>query len=169
MSDIDHPYYRSIALTLEAGVNLPADRAWKKFNNLRSIFDAQNTVTQRALLLAGWDPYTLAIEDANRQAIQEAKAKAKEKKKAEKKANKKSKPTKNDMNPFAKPSKKNNKVGSSSWMDNPTAAKAIKIKPSGNENDLSGSGSFRCQNISMAGAQCKNLTNNKSKRCYLHD
>ena len=169
LTDIDHPYYRSIALTLEAGVNLPADRAWKKFNNLRSIFDAQNTVTQRALLLAGWDPYTLAIEDANRQAIQEAKAKAKEKKKAEKKANKKSKPTKNDMNPFAKPSKKNNKVGSSSWMDNPTAAKAIKIKPSGNENDLSGSGSFRCQNISMAGAQCKNLTNNKSKRCYLHD
>ena len=169
LTEYQHPAYEALSLGTESLLNIPLHRAYVKLDNIASIFDAENTAMQKILLAIGWNPYALDISSSTWERRGEAKQETKDRDKSEKKKNKVSKPTKNDMNPFAKPSKKRNKQGSSSWMDNPTAAKAINISPKEAEAALSGSGSFRCRNITMSGVQCKNLTNNKSKLCYIHD
>ena len=58
-----NPVTQVIASTLEATLNLPADRILKKVNNLVEITDTSRTNFERGLLFLGYSPYDLGITD----------------------------------------------------------------------------------------------------------
>ena len=76
-----NPIIQVTASTLEATLNLPADRILKKINNLVEITDTSRTNFERSLLFLGYSPYDMGITDVYdevKQATKEGKKMIKE-------------------------------------------------------------------------------------------
>jgi len=58
-----NPVIQVVASTLEATINLPADRVLKKINNLVEITDTSRTNFERTLLFLGYSPFDMGITD----------------------------------------------------------------------------------------------------------
>ena len=78
--DIDNPMWSAVTNYIEALTNAPVNRIYNKTQNLRQVFDNQNSSWQRVLMLLGWSQYNLGIEN---QEVQQVKEVVKEKKKIE--------------------------------------------------------------------------------------
>ena len=76
-----NPIIQVTASTLEATLNLPADRILKKINNLVEITDTSRNNFERSLLFLGYSPYDMGITDVYdevKQATKEGKKMIKE-------------------------------------------------------------------------------------------
>jgi len=63
--DTKNPAILAGAEILSAGLNIPADRALYKINNLRDASDSENEYWQRIALALGWNKWSLGMTDNN--------------------------------------------------------------------------------------------------------
>ena len=70
------PLYGVTGKLVEATTNLPADRLVNKIENVSQAMNSKNTALQRVLVGAGFNPYSVGVEES--EADQEIRAKAKE-------------------------------------------------------------------------------------------
>tara|TARA_Y100000287_G_scaffold33135_1_gene24569 strand:+ start:12231 stop:18575 length:6345 start_codon:yes stop_codon:yes gene_type:complete len=59
---LDNPRLMSLALTLSAGFNIPADRAIRTINEAREVADADLATWQRIMILLGWPKWQIDPE-----------------------------------------------------------------------------------------------------------
>lgn len=151
--DINNPIWESGANVIEATTNVPAARAIKKLESIREAFNQNNETWQRIAVAMGWSQWDLGIEGLKRQAVQETKEYLKKKKKDDKAKNKKT-------------SSKKRTVKKSSSQD--TYFNKV-IKSRKNEASKVKGGEYRCTALTQDLSQCKNRTDNSSRKCFLHD
>jgi hypothetical protein len=63
------PIYNVGAKLVAAGTNLPADRLLNKITNISEALDARNENWQRAMLMLGYKPFELGVENEEQEAI----------------------------------------------------------------------------------------------------
>ena len=61
--DSKNPAIIAGAEALSVGINLPADRAIRKLNNLRTAFEEETEWWQSVALALGWSPYDVNIDE----------------------------------------------------------------------------------------------------------
>tara|TARA_R110000868_G_scaffold69337_5_gene204311 strand:- start:311 stop:7786 length:7476 start_codon:yes stop_codon:yes gene_type:complete len=150
--DINNPIWEAGANVIESTTNVPAARAIKKLESIREAFNQNNETWQRIAVAMGWSQWDLGIEGKKRQAIQETKEELKQRKKDEKAKSK-------------KPSSKKRTVKKSSPV-----GKYLNInKPRKNEASKVEGGEYRCTALTQDLRQCKNRTDNSSRKCFLHN
>ena len=76
--DIDNPVWSAATSYTEAITTLPANRMFRKVQNLREAANTNNSNMQRLFLLFGWSKWNLGIEDPELEKIRKV---AKRKKK----------------------------------------------------------------------------------------
>jgi len=86
--DSRNPAIVAGAEALSFGINLPADRALKKINNLRYAFEEETAWWQSVALALGWSPYDVNIDTFKKEESR-IKTKGLKKKKIKKKTIKK--------------------------------------------------------------------------------
>ncbi len=146
--DVNNPIWEAGANVIESTTNVPAARAIKKLESIREAFNQNNETWQRIAVMMGWSQWDLGIEGQKRQAVQETKEYIKKKKKDEKAASKK---------PTTKKS-------------SPQDAYFNKVVNSRkNEASKVQGGEYRCTALTQDLSQCKNRTNNSSRKCFLHN
>ena len=59
--DTENPAVLAAGDALSFGLNLPADRALRKINNLRAAYDKENETWQRIALSLGWSKWDVGI------------------------------------------------------------------------------------------------------------
>ena len=59
--DTENPAVLAAGDALSFGLNLPADRALRKINNLRAAYDKENEMWQRIALSLGWSKWDVGI------------------------------------------------------------------------------------------------------------
>ena len=59
--DTENPAVLAAGDALSFGINLPADRALRKINNVRAAFDKENEMWQRIALALGWSKWDVGI------------------------------------------------------------------------------------------------------------
>tara|TARA_B110000879_G_scaffold212986_1_gene312524 strand:+ start:15 stop:2234 length:2220 start_codon:yes stop_codon:yes gene_type:complete len=146
--DINNPIWEAGANVIESTTNVPAARAIKKLESIREAFNQNNETWQRIAVAMGWSQWDLGIEGQKRQAIQETKEELKQRKKDEK----------------AKSKKKTVKKSSSK---DTYFNKVIKSRK--NEASKVKGGEYRCTALTQDLSQCKNRTDNSSRKCFLHN
>jgi len=60
--DIDNPMWNSIGNVVSATTNIPLDRAFNKFTNLKEVADSNHEGWQRLSLFLGWNTWDVGIE-----------------------------------------------------------------------------------------------------------
>ena len=151
--DINNPVWESGANAIEATTNVPAARAIKKLESIREAFNQNNETWQRIAVAMGWSQWDLGIEGQKRQAVQETKEYLKKKKKDEKAKNKKTSSKKRNVKKSSSQDTYFNKV----------------IKSRKNEASKVQGGEYRCTALTQDLSQCKNRTDNSSRKCFLHN
>ena len=146
--DINNPIWEAGANVIESTTNVPAARAIKKLESIREAFNQNNETWQRIAVAMGWSQWDLGIEGQKRQAVQETKEYLKKKKKDEK----------------AKSKKRTVKKSSSK---DTYFNKVIKSRK--NEASKVKGGEYRCTALTQDLSQCKNRTDNSSRKCFLHN
>ena len=146
--DINNPIWEAGANVIESTTNVPAARAIKKLESIREAFNQNNETWQRIAVAMGWSQWDLGIEGKKRQAIQETKEELKQRKKDEK----------------AKSKKRTVKKSSSK---DTYFNKVIKSRK--NEASKVKGGEYRCTALTQDLSQCKNRTDNSSRKCFLHN
>ena len=61
--DIDNPHFDAYTAYIEAILNLPLNRIYRKTINTRNAFDSQYQAYQRVLFFSGYTNYNLGIEN----------------------------------------------------------------------------------------------------------
>ena len=143
--DVDNPALDVVGNVIEAATNVPVARVIRKAQNIEEVFNSNNEDWKRIALLLGWDKWSLNIEDEDlKQAKEEAKQDRKEKKEKE-----------------DKKKKEENKI---------KRAEAEKNRKDGDDLDGDGKKEYRCTAYTRKGKgpRCKNITENKNKKCYAH-
>jgi hypothetical protein len=149
--DINNPIWEAGANVIESTTNVPAARAIKKLESIREAFNQNNETWQRIAVAMGWSQWDLGIEGKKRQAVQATKEYLKQKKKDEKAKNKK---------PKSKPKSKTKGVDSYfNKVVNSRKNEASKVQ----------GGKYRCTALTQDLSQCKNRTDNSSRKCFLHN
>ena len=69
--DIDNPMWEAYANIIEGTTNAPTARFYTKQENIRAALDSRNQYWQRVFLFAGWDKWSLGVEDHEINAIKE--------------------------------------------------------------------------------------------------
>ena len=146
--DINNPIWEAGANVIESTTNVPAARAIKKLESIREAFNQNNETWQRIAVVMGWSQWDLGIEGLKRQAVQETKEELKQRKKDEK----------------AKSKKPTTKKSSS---QDAYFNKVVKSRK--NEASKVQGGKYRCTALTQDLSQCKNRTDNSSKKCFLHN
>ena len=138
---IDNPILNVVGNLVEATTNAPLARAVRKAQNLEEAINGNHELWKRVALIGGWDKWSLDVEDEE---LKQAKAEVKQEKKAESKA-------KSEENRRKK-------------------AEARKNRKDGDDLDGDGLKEYRCKANTRGGKgpRCKNITENKNKRCYAH-
>ena len=139
--NIDNPILNVIGNVVEATTNVPLARTVRKAQQIEEAINGNHELWKRVALIGGWDKWSLDIKDSD---VEEAKAKVKQEKKAESKA-------KNEENKRKR-------------------AEARKNRKDGDDLDGDGLKEYRCKANTRGGKgpRCKNITENKNKRCYAH-
>ncbi len=150
--DINNPIWEAGANVIESTTNVPAARAIKKLESIREAFNQNNETWKRIAVAMGWSQWDLGIEGQKRQAVQETKEYLKKKKKDEKAKSK-------------KPSSKKRTVKKSSPVD----IYLNRNKPRKNQASKVKGGKYRCTALTQDLSQCKNRTDNSSRKCFLHN
>ena len=146
--DVNNPIWEAGANVIESTTNVPAARAIKKLESIREAFNQNNETWQRIAVMMGWSQWDLGIEGQKRQAVQETKEYIKKKKKDEKAASKK---------PTTK--KSSSQDAYFNKVVNSRKNEASKVQ----------GGKYRCTALTQDLSQCKNRTNNSSRKCFLHN
>ena len=146
--DINNPIWEAGANVIESTTNVPAARAIKKLESIREAFNQNNETWQRIAVAMGWSQWDLGIEGLKRQAVQGTKEYLKKKKKDEKASSKK---------PTTK--KSSSQDAYFNKVVNSRKNEASKVK----------GGEYRCTALTEDLSQCKNRTNNSSRKCFLHN
>ena len=146
--DINNPIWEAGANVIESTTNVPAARAIKKLESIREAFNQNNETWQRIAVAMGWSQWDLGIEGLKTQAVQGTKEYLKKKKKDEKAASKK---------PTTK--KSSSQDAYFNKVVNSRKNEASKVK----------GGEYRCTALTQDLSQCKNRTDNSSRKCFLHN
>ena len=146
--DINNPIWEAGANVIESTTNVPAARAIKKLESIREAFNQDNETWQRIAVIMGWSQWDLGIEGQKRQAVQATKEYLKKKKKDEKAASKK---------PTTK--KSSSEDAYFNKVVNSRKNEASKVQ----------GGKYRCTALTQDLSQCKNRTDNSSRKCFLHN
>jgi hypothetical protein len=185
---VENPYLDVGANFLEATTNFPAARLLNKANNLEEALTGNHELWKRTALIAGWDMWSLGIEDEElEQAKKEVKEEKIQKRKEDKQKKKDEEKKKKEEEKKAEEEKKKKegikKVRCSAIKSNgqqcsmvvETKADSVRCmyhkdynEKEGSDRDGDGIKEFRCTAKKSNGKQCGNRTENKNKKCYAH-
>jgi len=143
--DIDNPMLDVVGNIVEATTNVPMARTVKKAQQVEEAINGNHEMWKRVALVMGWDKWTLDVKDED---LEEAKAEVKLEKKEKK-----------DKESKAKREEAKKK-----------RAEAEKNRKDGDDLDGDGKKEYRCKANTRGGEgpRCKNITENKNKKCYAH-
>ena len=126
----------------EAILNVPANRVYKKVSNISEALNDQNEAWQRVMVGLGWSQWDVGIGQRKLQEKKDEKERIKQEEKEQERIQKE--------------------------KDKKAREEARKNRKDGDDLDGDGKKEYRCRAITKAGKRCKNVTENKSKKCYAH-
>ena len=139
---LDGPLLEMTTQYIEPLFNIPANRVYKKLSNISEALNDKNEAWQRVMVGLGWSQWDVGIGQRKLQEKKDEKERIKQEEKEQERIQKE--------------------------KDKKAREEARKNRKDGDDLDGDGKKEYRCRAITKAGKRCKNITENKSKKCYAH-
>jgi hypothetical protein len=184
-TDIDNPMYDAVTSGTEAVTNLPLNRLYNKYQNLKEATNSDHEMWQRIAMGLGWSRWNFGLQNQDvmtaKNKIKEIKAEEKEQRKEQKKkerAAKKAAEEKAVEQGFLEDQKKEKEEGAEEVRCaavNRAGKRCSNIALPGEKYCTihmpvaQQEKEVQCSHIKKDGKRCKMKTKNKSGKCYYHD
>ena len=173
MTDFDNPLWSASTQGVQVVTNLPTNKIYNKIKNVREAFNPDHETWKRIAMFLGWSSWSLGIEP---EGVAEAEAEIKEQKKEAKEEQKKAEEQAQIKENIEKQNeeRENNEVVQCAAVNKEGVRCSNKALPGENFCTIhmpvpQQEKEVRCKHIKKDGKQCKNMTKNKSGKCYYHD
>jgi hypothetical protein len=184
-TDIDNPMYDAVTSGTEAVTNLPLNRLYNKYQNLKEATNSDHEMWQRIAMGLGWSRWNFGLQNQDvmtaKNKIKEIKAEEKEQRKEQKKkerAAEKAAEEKAIEQGFLEDQKKEKEEGAEEVRCaavNRAGKRCSNIALPGEKYCTihmpvaQQEKEVQCSHIKKDGKRCKMKTKNKSGKCYYHD
>ena len=184
-TDIDNPIYDAVTSGTEAVTNLPLNRLYNKYQNLKEATNSDHEMWQRIAMGLGWSRWNFGLQNQDvmtaKNKIKEIKAEEKEQRKEQKKkerAAEKAAEEKAIEQGFLEDQKKEKEEGAEEVRCaavNRAGKRCSNIALPGEKYCTihmpvpQQEKEVQCSHIKKDGKRCKMKTKNKSGKCYYHD
>ncbi len=165
---IENPAFNSIANLISATTNVPLDRAVTIAQNLILASKDETEFWESTMLILGWNPWDIGVDQTSRKVQSELKEKKKELKKKLKKLEDQQKKEEALKKKQEEQKKKGEPLTCSKCNRKALPGKTVCTVHEVKEQRKDGV-KKRCIAKKTDGTQCKEMTANKSGECYYHD
>ena len=166
--NIENPAFNSLANLVSAVTNVPLDRAVSISQNLVLASKDETEFWDSLMLVLGWQPWDIGIEQTGRKVQREEKERKREEKKQQKKLEKE-KQKEEEGKKKQEQQKKEGKKVTCLKCKNPVIPGTKYCTVHEPKQERADGKEVQCKKIKKDGKRCSMKTKNKSGLCYYHD